>query len=263
METFVDVVSRESSLEICKDDGRHMIDATEHNADLIVSFGGDGTMLRAAGRYIGTPILGVNLGNLGFMAEYPSDTPEEVLRTLLEKDYVIERRSMLKAMFAGVEQVAVNDVVIQKASNTSMVTVQVEVDGLPVADYRADSLIVSSATGSTGYSLSSGGPIVAPAAKAVCLTPVAPHTMTLRPLVIQDSAEIKVTNITEIGTAEIVSDGRHIGVLKQGEHMYISKASTDFKLVRPSNRSYFELLKKKLLWSQSATNEQNGAKHVG
>ncbi len=255
-------LANEAGIEVVQDSGLNPDPSWRETAEMVVSFGGDGTMLRAAGRYLGAPILGVNLGHLGFMAEYPSDVPQEVVRTVLERDYVIERRTTLQTTNQSEHHVAINDVVVQKSSDTSMVTLQVEVDGLPVADYRADALIVSTATGSTGYSLSSGGPIVAPAARALCLTPVAPHTMTLRPLVIQDTAEVKIRNVTDAGIAEIVCDGHRTNGLAYGEHVYVAKSPTDFKLVRPSNRSYFQLLKKKLLWSQSATDEQNGAKNV-
>ncbi len=223
-------------------------------ADVIISFGGDGTMLTAARLFLNSniPIMGVNFGKLGFLAEFNANEMEDALSSIMTGNYIIEDRAMAEVVIGGETIYALNDFVVQRKNFARMITVRAYVDGNLIADYRADGLIVSTPTGSTAYSLSCGGPIIAPACSVFCITPISPHSLTLRPLVVPDTSEICIETI-ESADIQLVADGQVVRPVKGGEQIVIRRSAEEVKLVRQASGSYYDLLKKKLLWSANAT----------
>jgi len=231
-----------------------------NQVDLIVVLGGDGTLLSVAG-CIGAgnadvPILGVNFGSLGFLTEatlaelYPS------LEAALSGRARVEARLMLRATTirggrALPEQLALNDVVITKSARARMTDLSVSVGEEFVTRVKADGLIVATPTGSTAYNLSAGGPIVQPAVDAIVLTPIAPHMLTNRPIVIPASSQVRVQPLmTERDELYITFDGQAGYELRIGDEVRIQCADRRVPLLRPSTRSYFEILRQKLKWNE-------------
>ncbi len=243
-----------------------LINAVEYNdfdkhVDTIVSFGGDGTMLAAAKQFLASelPIMGVNLGHLGFLAEFSSTELEECFRALQKGDYIIEDRVILETSvkLEGQENLnemvyALNDFVIHKKDFARMMTIATTIDGVPVAEYHADGLIISTPTGSTAYSLSSGGPIIAPTCSVIALTPVSPHSLNMRPLVAPDTVEIVLTPGIGSGITSLVADGQIVSNVEEGASITIRKSERVVKLLKRVQNSYYDLLKNKLLWSLHA-----------
>jgi NAD+ kinase len=229
-------------------------------ADVIVSFGGDGTMLAAAKQFMASelPIMGVNLGRLGFLAEFAVGNLEHAFEALLKGEYIIENRTMLETSVHRTNDdgydlsemmYALNDFVIHKKDFARMITIDATIDGVPVAEYHADGLIISTPTGSTAYSLSSGGPIIAPNCAVLTITPVSPHSLTMRPLVVPDSVEIRLTPGVGSGVTSFVADGATVCSLDESATVEIRKSKRVVKFLKPLNTSYYDLLKHKLLWS--------------
>jgi len=227
------------------------LDQFEKYIDAVISFGGDGTMLSACRDMLNKdiPVMGINVGKLGFLAEYPVDDIDTALDFLITGKYRIVDRSCLLTEINGETILAVNDFIIEKKNTVRLITIKAYTDEHFVADYRADGLIVTTPTGSTGYSLSCGGPIIPPSANVICLTPVAPHTLTLRPLVLPDSSVISLSIESHSGEAGVVADGIIERRLKNGEKIIIRKAAAKVKMIKPIDSSYFDLLRKKLLWA--------------
>lgn len=224
-------------------------------ADVIISFGGDGTMLTAARLFLNSniPIMGVNFGKLGFLAEFNANEMEAALSSIMTGNYIIEDRAMAEVTVGGETIYALNDFVLQRKNFARMITVRAYVDGTLIADYRADGLIVATPTGSTAYSLSCGGPIIAPSCSVFCITPISPHSLTLRPLVVPDTSEVCLEPMSEPGDIQLVADGQVVRAIKAGEPIVIRRSAEEVKLVRQAGGSYYDLLKKKLLWSANAT----------
>lgn len=231
------------------------VEAIAEEADILLSFGGDGTLLQTAhvaGKH-GTPILGVNLGQLGFLTKIElSEVREAVLR--IEKGaYTLARRKGLTVVIPGESSDglswALNDVVIAKTGSASMIAVEAEVDGVYLNTYRADGLIVATPTGSTAYSLSADGPIIEPASEVVIITPIAPHTLTARPIVLPDSVEINLRVVTD--TAFLVAvDGQSTIVADSDLEVSIRRAEHSVQLVTFPDRNYFSILRSKLKWGE-------------
>jgi NAD+ kinase len=223
----------------------------ERKADLVISFGGDGTMLTAAKSLIntGVPVMGFNVGKLGFLAEYPTSLLRESLINLTSGNYRIVERSVLETTIKDKLYYALNDCVVEKKNTSRMITISAYSNSNHVADYRADGLILTTPTGSTAYSLSCNGPIIAPGTPVFCITPISPHTLTLRPLVIPNTTEVRMIVSSPTGESNFVIDGQDVLVIKDGEEVLIKKSDAVVKLVKPLNTSYFDLLKEKLLWA--------------
>lgn len=223
----------------------------EKYSDMVITFGGDGTLLHAAYHLIGsdTPIMGVNVGKLGFLAEYSVTDLEESIMYLLKGNYRIVDRSTLQVTVGNKAHYALNEILLERASEAKMIAVRAFVNDHHVADYRADGVIIATPTGSTAYSLSSGGPIITPSADVLCITPISPHTLTVRPLVIRDDSEIRLELIGEISNAQIVADGRIIGQVSKGNTVIIKKGEYIVKLVKRADSTYYDVLREKLLWS--------------
>ncbi|HTX99406.1 MAG TPA: NAD(+)/NADH kinase [Bacteroidota bacterium] len=225
-------------------------------ADILVSFGGDGTILAAA-REVGersTPILGVNLGKLGFLAEV---TPEELptaTRDLLAGRYRVEERLVLEATTPsapGRTFHGVNDVVVDKSRSSRVIDVETHIDGDYAVTYRGDGLIISTPTGSTAYALSNGGPIVTPASRVFGITPISPHTLSGRPLIVPETSLIKV--IVQSASDEILVsiDGQTQVPLRPPIELNVRKAAFPVRLVKRPDKSYFDVLRAKLHWGRN------------
>lgn len=229
--------------------------------DLLVVLGGDGTLLGMASRIARAgadlPILGINFGSLGFLTEVTLDEIEAALTAALEGSAVIEERMMLRGQVLRAgdtadDRVALNDIVVNRGSLSRIVDMSITIDGQPVTHIRADGLIVTTPTGSTAYNLAAGGPIVHPAVDALVLTPIAPHTLTYRPIVIPGSSEIRIKPLVEGSSEELYAtfDGQHGVPLESGDEIVVKQAMLRLKLMRGSSRTYFDVLRQKLKWGQ-------------
>ena len=225
--------------------------------DLIVVLGGDGTMISAA-RLVGrreTPVLGINYGSLGYLTEFRIEELFLALDTVLAGNYKIDRRVMLDAEHRRRgETIAIgrvlNDVVINKSVLARIIGIEVWLNEHFVNSFRADGLIVSTPTGSTAYNLSAGGPIIYPSMNAVVLTPICPFTLTNRPIVVPDTAEIKLVLSHENEGVVLTLDGQVGYQMQTGDTVSIRKSATTFNLVQPMNRNYFDVLRDKLKWGR-------------
>lgn len=227
------------------------------DADLIVVLGGDGTMISTA-RMIGDAdalVLGINHGSLGYLTDFRIEEMFPALESIIAGEYEIDRRVMLDAEHhRGSKKLAsgrvLNDVVINKAALARIIDIDVNLNGLFVNKFRADGLIVSTPTGSTAYNLSAGGPIIYPSMNAVVLTPICPFTLTNRPIVVPDTAEIELTLDNENEGVVLSLDGQTGFPMKAGDRVLILKSNVTFNLVQPSNRNYFDVLRDKLKWGR-------------
>jgi NAD+ kinase len=228
-------------------------------AGLVLVLGGDGTLLSMAdciaqaGRCV--PILGVNFGSLGFLTEVTLPELYPALEAALAGRAHVEERLMLRATVhssaAPQAGVAVNDVVINKAAPSRLINLSVFVGDEFVTHVRADGLIIATPTGSTAYNLSAGGPVVEPSVDAMVLTPIAPHTLSNRPIVIPASATVRVKPVIgDRDGAFVTFDGQAGFELRAGDEITVGRAAEPMRLIRPSTRSYFEVLREKLNWGQ-------------
>lgn len=230
-----------------------LFDDSLFEADFVISMGGDGTLLRAAGHVgsKGTPILGVNMGRLGFLADVLPSEIEEAIASLYDGNYDIENHTVIQAEADGRPlqgpSYALNDIAVLKRDNASMITIHAEVDGEYLVTYQADGLIVSTPTGSTAYSLSNGGPIIVPCTGTLCLTPVAPHSLNIRPIVIPDSTVINLTVESRSHNFLIAVDGQS-EKCAEGTSLTIRKAPYTIRIVKRSGHRYFSTLREKMMW---------------
>lgn len=227
---------------------------------LVLVLGGDGTLLSMAdciGRAgLAIPVLGVNFGSLGFLTEVTLPELYPALQAALDGHAHVEERLMLRATTLrpsapSTTEIALNDVVINKGARSRLIDLSVSVgDGL-VTRVRADGLIIATPTGSTAYNLAAGGPIVQPNVEAIVLTPIAPHTLTNRPIVIPSSATVRVTPMLgERDEVFVTFDGQAGFELRGGDQISICRAGQPMRLIRPATRSYFEVLHEKLNWGK-------------
>jgi NAD+ kinase len=224
-------------------------------ADLIFAFGGDGAILFAArevavaGRE--TPIFGVNMGSLGFLTQVAGDELAAVLGYLDPEELPVSGRMMLEAGVAGQDgtAVALNDVVISKDAESRMLSFEARVDGQLVTRYAADGLILSTPTGSTAYSLSAGGPVLAPNVEAIILTPICPHTLSMRPLIVPPTVEIEVEMLSSDDQTIVTTDGQRSFGIGEGDVVHVRTARTRAKLVEMAEHSYYEILRRKMRWA--------------
>lgn len=225
--------------------------------DLLIVLGGDGTLLSAArlSAENAVPILAVNLGSMGFLTTVAQDEMYSDLDEIFRGEHRISERVMLEAEIvrggAGVRrQIALNDAVLNKAALARIMDLELRVDGEYVTTYKADGLIFSTPTGSTAYSLSAGGPIVYPMVEAFVVTPICPHTLTHRPLVIPDTGVIEVDFRSQDQAVFLTLDGQ-IGIeLSPGDTVRMRKAAKKLLLVRPARKTYYEILRSKLKWGE-------------
>jgi NAD+ kinase len=234
-------------------DAAHVFSGDNFQADFAISMGGDGTFLKTAARVgtKGTPILGVNMGRLGFLADITPDEIEYCLRALYDEDYAVESRAVIEVEAdghpLGLMSHALNDVAILKRDTASMISIRTCIDGEYLTTYQADGLIVSTPTGSTAYSLSNGGPIIVPGTGVLLLTAVAPHSLNIRPIVIPDSAVLTLDVESRSHAFLVAIDGRseHCG---EGTSITLRRAPYNIKVVKRSGKQYFSTLREKMMW---------------
>src|SRR3972149_5812280 len=222
-------------------------------SDIIISIGGDGTMLATAykAHIYDKPVLGLNLGKLGFLVETDVAQMDSVIDILKKKKYIIEERMVLSGICIGHqtgELIAVNDLVIEKGGWPKMIELTAWVDDEYVTTFSADGLIVATPTGSTGYSLSTGGPIVAPTAKAITLSPISPHSLTVRPIVLSSEQVIKLRADSPHKEVQVSCDGQRVFFFPPPLEIVIKKSDRSLKLIKTSLTTYFETLRNKLFW---------------
>ncbi len=223
------------------------------DVDYVVSMGGDGTFLKAASRVgaKGTPIIGVNMGHLGFLADVLPGEVEAALDSLYAGECQIEEHTVIQVEAKGGvlegNPFALNDIAVLKRDDASMISIRTQVDGEFLVTYQADGLIVTTSTGSTAYNLSNGGPIIIPQSSSLCLTPVAPHSLNIRPVVINDTAEITLDVESRSHNFLVAIDGRSER-MTEGTRLVIRKAAHAIKIVKQRNQRYFSTLREKLMW---------------
>jgi len=246
-------VTRVADDELCND------------ADLVIAIGGDGTMLYASrlARVTGTPILGVNRGRLGFLADITPDAMIASVEQVLAGNFTKDSRLLLKARYTaetGEESIeyGLNDVVVQRRGTGGMVDFSTSVAGQYVNTHSGDGLICATPTGSTAYALSCGGPIIEPQLDAVALVPICPHTLTDRPIVIPASREIEIVLLKrDDSRAEITVDGGHLGTLGPGDKLRVAAARQRITLLHPPGHDFYGILRSKLFWGRDSRKRGN------
>jgi len=225
------------------------------HSDLLLVFGGDGTMLQVARATAGAgvPILGINAGHLGFLAAIQEANVADALRTVLAGRFRIENRALLEAVIhrdgSSTVQTALNDFVLSRGLASRLIELEVAVNGELLTRYRCDGLIASSPTGSTAYSLAAGGAIVSPDADVLTLTPICPHTLSIRPVVMSLDSVVQVTLLSHRLEATLVGDGQQQTHLSTGDRVLIRRSNHVVKLLRPEGSSFFSTLREKFGWS--------------
>ncbi|MFY7842455.1 MAG: NAD(+)/NADH kinase [Rhabdochlamydiaceae bacterium] len=226
---------------------KHLKDIT-----FAISLGGDGTILRLINHYpeMQGAILGINLGHLGFMAAIPADKIYDSLKHLIDHDYKIEERVMIKGTDSkGTPYLAANDIVFHRGQNPSLVELEIYIDDNYLNTFQADGIIVSTPTGSTAYSLAAGGPILTPDLDAFVLTPINPHTISNRPIVVSSHETIKVKYLSDYLPIEVRSDGMSLHTMSTGDSFQLTKAERKYRLVNLTNQNFFFTLRSKLNWT--------------
>ncbi|MGH9459565.1 MAG: NAD(+)/NADH kinase [Thermoanaerobaculia bacterium] len=221
-------------------------------SDLLITFGGDGTLLSVA-RHApsGVPIIGVNMGTLGFLTEISAAEFPSVLDRVLADEFAAEERLTFDVRIGdGNSYRVLNDAVINKGVVARIIEISVDVGGEFVSTFRADGLIVSTPTGSTAYNLSAGGPIIHPTMAAVVLTPICPHMLSNRPIVLPDDVPVDVTILTEDQEVFLTLDGQEAVAVGPGDRVSIRKSNEAVSLVQSPNKSYFDVLRRKLKWGE-------------
>ncbi|HET7587451.1 MAG TPA: NAD(+) kinase [Gammaproteobacteria bacterium] len=251
------VAAGAQALSVRDDRERIATEFERDRPDLVIVIGGDGTILNAAHLLAahGTPLLGINAGRLGFLADIPPDRMRDEVSTVLEGRFTEERRFLLSGAVRreGRElqaHVALNDVVMQKSESGRMIEFETHVDGSFVCTHRADGLIVATPTGSTAYALSGGGPILHPALDATVLVPICPHTLSDRPIVVGGDSTIELVLTRGYGepVAQASWDGQHWHPLAFGDHVVINRSRLAVRLLHPLNHDYYKTLRTKLHW---------------
>ena len=247
---FYDFLQQNRNLQLAD---AEIIESDDFTADFAISFGGDGTLLRTASR-VGRkqiPILGINAGRLGFLTSTSNDDIEHIIQRLHAGEYTIEERSLIEAIPTNgtIESypVALNEIAVMKHASSSMMTIDALLNGHEKITYQADGLIVAAPSGSTGYSLSVGGPIIAPDANVIVLTPIAPHSLSARPIVLSDSTSIEIKVSSRSSNYLIAIDGRNESC-DDSTTITVRKAPYKQLIVRRRSHSFIRNLREKLMW---------------
>lgn len=234
-------------------DGVNLLVDDNFHADVAISMGGDGTFLQTT-RHIGSkeiPILGINLGHLGFLADFSPEEAEQAIDLVYQDALRHESRSVLEVQFEGCTShnypFALNEVAVLKRDMSSMIGIHVEINGEPLTTYSADGLIVNTPTGSTGYALSAGGPIMSPQSRTLGLVPVAPHSLTMRPITLADDVEIRMQIVSRSHSFLVSIDGRSES-MPEGASLIVRRAPYDVHVLKRPDSSYFQMLREKLMW---------------
>lgn len=229
--------------------------------DMFVSFGGDGAMLRAVTyvKDLGIPIVGVNTGRLGFLSTFKKENVRQLVTEFVAGHYTIEERTLVAVAFTdeldtfGTLNFALNEVAVGRKDTTSMITIETYLNEEYLTSYWADGLIVATPTGSTGYSLSCGGPVMAPSAKSLVVTPIAPHNLNARPLVISDDTQIRL-KVSGREENHLISLDSRIASIPNGKEITIKKADFTVKTIAYQCESFLKTLRNKLLWGEDRRN---------
>ncbi|HET6725158.1 MAG TPA: NAD(+) kinase [Gammaproteobacteria bacterium] len=254
----VDVAAGAQALSVRDDRERIAAEFERDQPDLVIVLGGDGTILNAAHLLAaqGTPLLGINAGRLGFLADIPSDRMREEISEVLEGRFNEERRFLLKGAVhraGGVlrDQVALNDVVVQKAESGRMIEFETHIDGSFVCTHRADGVVIATPTGSTAYALSGGGPILHPSLDAMVLVPICPHTLSDRPIVVGGGSKIEIVLTRGYGepVGQASWDGQYWQPLALDDHVVIDRSDLTVRLLHPLSHDYYKTLRTKLHWA--------------
>lgn len=230
-----------------------LFDGDDFNADMVISIGGDGTFLKAASRVgnKGIPILGINTGRLGFLADISPEEIEETFAEIYSGQYSVEERSVLQLVCdekcLHQSPFALNEIAVLKRDSSSMISIRTAINGAVLATYQADGLVIATPTGSTAYSLSVGGPIIVPHSKTIAITPVAPHSLNIRPIVICDDWEITLDVESRSHSFLVAIDGRSESC-KETTQLTIRRADYSVKVVKRFNHVFFDTLRSKLMW---------------
>lgn len=236
-----------------------------NNCDVIISIGGDGTLLQNAfnARFSNTPLLGINFGKLGFLAEFETGQIDNLIKSMKNEEIIVEQRNTLEASFLseeGEKLYAINDIVIERGKYPKMIDINIEIDDEYVSTFSADGIILATPTGSTGYSLSTGGPIVNPSTESITLSPISAHTLSMRPLVISSQQTVVIKAESQFDAVRVICDGQRVNYLNSPAIIKITKSKNHLKLVRNNDKSYFEILRKKLYWGMDLRAKNNGEK---
>lgn len=231
----------------------HVFDDDNFDVDFVISMGGDGTFLKAASRVgaKGFPIMGVNMGRLGFLADVGPSEIEQALLAIYRDDYKVEEHALIGVETTGGtiagSPYALNDIAVLKRDNASMITIRTNINGEHLVTYQADGLIVSTPTGSTAYSLSNGGPIIAPQSGVLCLSPVAPHSLSVRPIVIPDDSVVTMSVESRSHQFLVAIDGRS-EKCDEGTLLTVRKAPYTAHIIKRHSQKYFHTLREKMMW---------------
>ena len=239
--------------QIARPNPQELITDNNFTADVVISFGGDGTLLRTASR-VGSksiPILGINAGRLGFLTATSNEDIDDIIGKIYDGDFDTEQRILIEASTSGTElksyPFALNEIAIMKHDSSSMITLKATINGCDTITYQADGLIVATPSGSTGYSLSVGGAIIAPEASVLTLTPIAPHSLSARPIVVSDNTTIDISVNSRSGNYLIAIDGRNESC-DESTIITIKKASYRQLIIRSREHSFIQNLQEKLMW---------------
>jgi NAD+ kinase len=222
--------------------------------DMLISLGGDGTILRLARQVAekGTPLLGVNLGKLGFLAEVSVEDLDACLTEVLKGDYFVVERMMLQATILKNSKtyIALNDIVVDKFGSSRVLNFETHVNGEYLATFTADGIILSTPTGSTAYAMANGGPIVTPHNRAITISPICPHSLTARPVIVPDDSVIRIKVMSSENKVHITADGQDEVLVRPPTEIRIKRSPFSARLVKRRNTSYYDILRKKLNWGQ-------------
>ena len=230
-----------------------VFEGNDFEADMVLSMGGDGTFLKAASQ-VGNkniPILGINTGRLGFLADVSPEEMEDTFKDIYNHNYKIEDRSVLQVISNGQSlkgyPCGLNEIAVLKRDSSSMITIHTSINGAYLTTYQADGLVIATPTGSTAYSLSIGGPVIVPHSNTIAITPVAPHSLNVRPIVINDDWEITLDVESRSHNFLVAIDGRS-ETCREGTRLTIRKADYNIKVVKRPNHVFFHTLRDKMMW---------------
>lgn len=247
---FHQFLTKEQKMDI---HSANVFDRNDFDADMVLSMGGDGTFLKAAS-YVGNkniPILGINTGRLGFLADVSPEEMEETFEDIYKGNYKIEDRSVLQVTSEGQPlkgyACGLNEIAVLKRDSSSMIAIHTSINGAYLTTYQADGLVIATPTGSTAYSLSVGGPVIVPHSNTIAITPVAPHSLNVRPIVINDDWEITLDVESRSHNYLIAIDGRS-ETCREGTRLTIRKADYYIKVVKRSSHVFFHTLRDKMMW---------------
>lgn len=247
---FYQFLTSDLKMEIHAD---RLFDSDDFSADMVISIGGDGTFLKAASRVgrTGTPILGINTGRLGFLADISPEEMEQTFDEIYSGRYSVEERSVLQLIcddrHLQDSPYALNEIAVLKRDSSSMISIRAAINGAHLNTYQADGLVIATPTGSTAYSLSVGGPIIVPHSNTIAITPVAPHSLNVRPIVVRDDWEITLDVESRSHNFLVAIDGRS-ETCKETTQLTIRKADYSIKVVKRFNHVFFDTLRSKMMW---------------